>query len=312
MATLRSPCTEVTSLFATVSDSIAASGLVCFWSGPMSTPIGVSPLVLLKDGDGPPIVIAHGLAGTVQVSKLAACIRTPHPIYGIQAKGVDGTEEPLERVEDMASYYVGALQERFPDGPYIVIGYSFGGLVALEMAQRLKDCGKEILQLTLLDAYPHPHFLRLPARMSLFVRRMWSHGRQMGQMPARAGWSYFLKGLKRRLHLAPVREPAPPASRSSPRERILHRVSEKAYKAYLDYEPKFYAGKVSFVTTETKTFFPADPATAWKHLVADLEVEVVPGNHLNIVTTEFESLAVLLTRYIQQTDAQIAELSQSL
>ena len=275
----------------------------------MPTPIGGSPLVLLKDGKGPAIVIAHGLAGTVQVARLAACFQTPHPIYGIQAKGVDGAEEPLDRVEDMASYYVDAIDKHFPNGPYIVIGYSFGGLVALEMAQRLKDRGKEILQLTLLDAYPHPQFLRFPTRTSLFVRRMISHGQQMWHMPIRAGWSYFVKGVKRRLHLAPSHEPPPP--RSSPRERILHLVSEKAYKAYTDYEPRFYAGKVSFVTTETKTFFPADPATAWKHLVAELEVEVVPGDHLNIVTTKFESLAALLTRYIQQADLQMSELSQS-
>jgi acetoacetyl-CoA synthetase len=272
----------------------------------MSTPPGGSPLVLLKEGYGPPIVIAHGLAGTVQVSKLAACIDAPNPVYGIQAKGVDGGDEPLDRVEDMASYYIEAINRTCPDGPYIVIGYSFGGLVALEMAQRLHDSGKQILQLIMLDAYPHPHFLRLPTRVSLFVRRMTTHGQQMCHMPVRVGWTYFLNGVKRRLHLAPRNEPAPVSS--SPRERVLHRVSEKAYQAYTDYQPRFYAGKVSFVTTETKTFFPADPAAAWKHLAAVLEVEVVPGDHLNIVTTEFASLGALLTRYVQNADSQIPSL----
>lgn len=273
----------------------------------MSTSLRGSPLVLLKEGVGPPVVIAHGLAGTVQVSKLAACIDAPNPVYGIQARGVDGADEPLDRVEDMASYYMEALNQSCPNGPYIVIGYSFGGLVALEMAQRLRSNGKSILQLIMLDAYPHPHFLRLPTRMSLFVQRMRTHGQEIWYMPFRAGWTYFWKGVKRRLHLAPRNESIP--ADSSARERILHRVSEKAYQAYTDYEPRFYAGKVSFVTTETKTFFPADPAAAWKHLAADLEVEVVPGDHLNIVTTEFASLGALLTRYVQNADSQIPTLT---
>jgi acetoacetyl-CoA synthetase len=268
----------------------------------MCTPFGGSPLVLLKGGEGPPILIAHGIAGTVQVSKLAACIDAPNPIYGIQAKGLDGADEPLNRVEDMAGYYIEALKRYCPHGPYIVIGYSFGGLVALEMAQRLHE-SKEILLLILLDAYPHPQFLRLAVRASLFVRRMRTHGQHMLQMPVRTGWTYFWKGVKRRLHLVPHSEPVPVSGSAG--ERILYQVSEKAYEAYANYQPRFYRGKVSFVTTKTKTFFPAKPATAWKHLVADLEVEVVPGDHLNIVTTQFVSLAAVLTRYVQKADRQV-------
>jgi pimeloyl-ACP methyl ester carboxylesterase len=51
-------------------------------------------------------------------------------------------EEPFDCVEDMAQYYVEGLNELQPCGPYILIGYSFGGLVALEMAQRLSDSGE--------------------------------------------------------------------------------------------------------------------------------------------------------------------------
>jgi len=272
----------------------------------MSTSTRVSPLVLLKDGVGPPIIIAHGLCGTVQVSKLAQHIQTQHPVYGIQAKGVDGAEEPLDSVEEMASYYVEALEEHFAAGPYFIVGYSFGGLVALEMAQRLKARGQKILLLAMLDAYPHPHFLRLPTRANLFARRIRTHTRLIWEMPARDGWSYFVRGLKRRLHLAGRIEKRPsPASADTPApDPILRKVSDKSYAAYAHYQPRFYAGKVSFVATDTKTFFPPDPVPAWKHLVADLEVQVVHGDHLNIVTTEFESLADVLTRYVQQADTQ--------
>ena len=49
--------------------------------------------------------------------------------------------------------------------------------------------------------------LRFPTRMTLFVRRLKTHGQQMLQMPARDGWAIFLQGVKCRLHLAPASEP---------------------------------------------------------------------------------------------------------
>jgi surfactin synthase thioesterase subunit len=53
-------------------------------------------------------------------------------------------EEPFERIEDMAEFYLDALNELQPQGPYILIGYSFGGLVALEMAKCLLDEGRSV------------------------------------------------------------------------------------------------------------------------------------------------------------------------
>ena len=152
----------------------------------MSTLTRFSPFVQIKAGrENPPIFIAHGLSGTVQFGELARHIRTAHPIYGIQAQGIDGTAEPLECVEDMAKLYLDALEELYPQDPYILIGYSFGGLVALEIAQRLSERRKKVALLVLLDAYPHPHFLLAPDRLRLFLKRMKNHTRQMWQLSLR-------------------------------------------------------------------------------------------------------------------------------
>src|SRR2546421_3756096 len=111
----------------------------------MPTQTRTSPFVKIRDGSQkPPIVIAHGLSGLVQFEELAKHIRTEHPIYGIQARGIDGAEEPLDRVEDMAQFYLNAFDELYAGDVYILVGYSFGGLVALEMAQRLAARGKKI------------------------------------------------------------------------------------------------------------------------------------------------------------------------
>jgi thioesterase domain-containing protein len=260
---------------------------------------------LLKDGnEAPPILIAHGLSGTVQVHKLAKHIQTDQPVYGIQAKGVDGKEEPFDRIEDMASYYIDELDEILPEDSYILVGYSFGGLVALEVAQRLQQKGKKIPLLVFIDTYPHQRFTRFSTRSKWFLLRMGGHLSHMRQQPLRAAWSYFFKGVKRRLYLSEaVLETAapqkiPPADAA--RQEILQRLKQRTFASYEKYNPRFYPGKIKFITTETKTFFPSDPATVWKHLAAEFEVEVVPGDHLNIVTTEFQSLAEALTRYIEE------------
>src|SRR5580698_6922539 len=161
------------------------------------------PFVQLKAGsEKPPILIAPGLGGRVNFFQLAKHIRTGHPIYGIQSKGTDGMEEPFERVEDMAKFYLGALKELQPQGPYILIGYSFGGLVALEMAQRLSEDGKKIGLLVLIDSYPHPRYMSARQRLLLGLQRSRSRITKMRQKPFDEAISYFLDGVQRRLRIA--------------------------------------------------------------------------------------------------------------
>ena len=262
-----------------------------------------SPFIQIKAGSQkPPIFITHGLCGTAQFSGLAKQILTVHPIYGIQGKGIDGMEEPFERVEDMAEFYLEALENLCPQGPYILIGYSFGGLVALEMAQRLETKSK-VAFLVLVDAYPHPSYYAWPERMRLSATRAKGHVNAMRQLPFASAFSYFLNGLKRRLHIPGAGEESKPSAEmlSLPfGESALRRVKQKAYLAYESYRPSFYRGRIYFITTQTKSFFPEDPAAIWGPLTADLQVKMIPGNHLNIVTTEFKELAAVLTRYIEQ------------
>jgi acetoacetyl-CoA synthetase len=273
----------------------------------MSTPLRFSPFLQLKAGlEKPAIFIAHGLSGTVQVSELAKHIQTERPVYGIQAKGLDGKEDPFDSVEDMAGFYLNTLHEIDPQDPYILIGYSFGGLVALEMAQRLLENGKGVALLVMLDAYPHPRFMPAALRARLIARRTRIHARHMFDSSLPEAFTYFTKGLKHRLQVAKAlnhSEGGGETSSLSSEWAALRRVSERAYAAYANYRPRFYPGKINFVTTAEKTFFPGDPREVWTNLSKEIAVEVVPGNHLNIVTTEFETLASVLTRYVQAVPA---------
>jgi acetoacetyl-CoA synthetase len=264
-----------------------------------------SPFVQIKAGDKqPPILIVHGLAGTLPFFGLAQHIRTSHPIYGIQAKGVDGLEEPLESVEDMASFYLDSLKELQPHGPYMLIGYSFGGLVALEMAQRMRKNNENVALLVLLDAYPHPRYLTPDQRLSLIARRAMRNVYEIKQRLSRT-ISYVSRRFERQLHAGIYNDGnrLPEGSRLS-FEYATSRVKNKAYVALARYRPLFYEGKIKFVKSESDLYFPADPVAVWVNLAAGIECETVSAGHLDMVMTDTESLGSVLTRYVNEAFGQ--------
>jgi acetoacetyl-CoA synthetase len=266
-----------------------------------------SPFVSLKAGAAhPPVLITHGLGGRARFTQLAKHIRTSHPIYGIQARGIDGREEPFDRIEDMAQFYLADLKKLQPEGPYVLIGYSFGGLVALEMAQRLSDEGKRVQLLVMVDAYPHPRQMSRRQRLLLGLQRTKRRLSQMSQRSFPDALSYVIGGLKHRFGIAAGHDPnpdSPEASRLSLAATTLQ-VKRKAYLALARYQPRPYSGKIKFLKSESDEYFPGDPVPVWTKLAADFEVETVPGSHLDMVTTHFESLAAVLTRYLQEAFSQ--------
>jgi thioesterase domain-containing protein len=261
-----------------------------------------SPFVQLKAGSAkPPILIAPGVGGRASFSELAKHIRTKHAIYGIQAKGVDGMEEPFESIEDMAQFYLDALSELEPDGPYILIGYSLGGLVALEMAQRLSKAGQNVALLVLLDTYPHPRYLPLCQLLWLLPKRVGGQISDIKKMPIGDAFLYLVRRLGRGWHIdrAQRRMPPPGTSGLSFAATTL-RVKESDFVALARYRPRFYRGKIRFVRPEANPYLPNDPTAVWTKLADALEVETVPGDHLGMVGTHFESLAAVLTRYVEE------------
>ncbi|MBD0422673.1 amino acid adenylation domain-containing protein, partial [Streptomyces sp. TRM S81-3] len=76
-----------------------------------------------------------------------------HPLYGLQAQGLDGTSRPAGSVAEMAAAYVDRIRSVQESGPYHIVGWSFGGTPAHEIAVRLRAAGEQV-SLILLDAYP--------------------------------------------------------------------------------------------------------------------------------------------------------------
>jgi len=115
----------------------------------------LSPLVLLRAprsaAAAPPFFWIHPLGGSVLCYReLALHLGEDREIWGLEAPGLEAGE-PLDRIEDLAAFHLAALREERPQGPYLLGAWSFGGLVALEMARRLEDEGEDVPLVALLD-----------------------------------------------------------------------------------------------------------------------------------------------------------------
>ena len=264
------------------------------------------PLSLLKAGsEAPPVFIAHGLGGSIlEFFPVVRHIQSSRPIYGIQAKGTDGLQDPLDRIEDMAQFYLDAIGEVQPRGPYLLIGYSLGGLVTLEMAQRLSARGEKVALLAMLDAYPFRSYLPFSQRVKLMSRRARYHASIARKLPARQAVTYFLNPAQRQAHNSVERQ-RDAGQLSGMIARAAARVRDSANLALLRYRPRFYDGTIKFVKAEIESEFPDDPVAVWSKLTREFEVETVPGDHQGILNTHFESLASVLSRYLREASARI-------
>jgi acetoacetyl-CoA synthetase len=267
-----------------------------------------APLVLLKAGTAePPVFIAHGMGGNVMdFFQLVKHIRSPHPIYGMQAKGLDGVEEPFDRIEDMAQFFLDAIKELQPHGPYLLMGYSLGGLVALEMAQRLSENGEEVALLAMMESYPYRSYLPAKQRIRLFARLLRHYAATLIHLPVREAFSYIMHPAERLAYVS--RDGSQGGRNQLPLDvwftPAILRMRDRAYRALKRYRPRYYPGKIHFVRAEILSEFPDDPAGVWAGLAADFEAETVPGGHLEIINTHFECLAAVLYRYLREASQQ--------
>lgn len=257
-----------------------------------------SPLVRLKSGIGEPLFIVHGIGGNVlELFKLGQSIDTPRPVYAIQARGVDGSEEPHDSVFDMVDYYVAHLRSVQPRGPYFLAGYSFGGIVAMDMARRLQALGERVPLVACIDTYAHPKTFPKKQRQLIRLRGILGNFRTM---PFGEALRLTVARLRNR---GTANLPAAMVMADSPEDgtgAALRKVHAAAFKALSDYRPWPYLGTVEFLKPE-HSIFPVAPHRIWGALIeGGLEVHHVPGDHGSMVRAEVASLARALSQVLRR------------
>jgi aspartate racemase len=118
------------------------------------TPVG-SIVEIQGHGSRPPVYLVHGVGGGMfwGYSNLARHVGTTQPIYAFKSRGLDGLPE-WPTIEEMARHYLADLRAQRPQGPYLLGGYCFGGVVAYEMARQLQAQGEKVALLALMNCSP--------------------------------------------------------------------------------------------------------------------------------------------------------------
>ncbi len=117
--------------------------------GPFS---GLLPMQTGKSDDHPLFLIPPAGGSSLCYTSLTRYLGSDLPVYGLQAQGLDGKQDLLVQVEAMASSYLELIRSIQPQGPYQLGGWSFGGIVAFEMAQHLQAEGQRVALLALIDS----------------------------------------------------------------------------------------------------------------------------------------------------------------
>jgi thioesterase domain-containing protein len=235
-------------------------------------------LVLIKAGkpERPAFFCVHGAGGDVlNLHDVGRGLAPGQPVYGVQARGMDGKERPHEDIVEMAADYLSEIRQVQPCGPYLIGGYSAGGIIAFEMAQQLTAAKEEVGMLVFLDTFS-----------PLMELRQLSFGARLQQV--RWEGLDYLRGVviryrdkkrhrreKRALDELLARDqPVPPELR----EIHLMRAFSAAAKKYA---PRPWSGRAMLFAAEKVAyiFSGSGPARGWDKLIPQLTVQKVAGNH---------------------------------
>ena len=100
--------------------------------------------------------LVHGVDGSVLWAvEFARLLQTSRSVIGIQAVGLEGSDSPLRKMNELVAHVVREIKEIQPRGPYSIAGYCFGGMVAYEVARHLVAAGDEVQFLGMIDV-PFP------------------------------------------------------------------------------------------------------------------------------------------------------------
>jgi thioesterase domain-containing protein len=277
------------------------------------TRIDRSTVVPLRNFNGslPPLFMVHGVGGNVLgFYSLAKCLNADQPVYGIQAQSLLPDREALLGLEQMAAQYVADMREVFPRGPFNLLGFSFGGLVAYEIAQQLKAVGLEVGLLGMLDTR-QPELMRgVQTRGPLHRRIVWRMRLLYLRTHRRNGrLRYLWRRLGERMQRANYMYAATKGQGKV--ASAVRNVREINYVAGVSYTVRPYPGKVTLFRAEhDPNEQPLPPDLSWgQYALGGVEIKELPGDHGRILYQPgLNALAAELTMALKEVEA--AEPSQ--
>jgi thioesterase domain-containing protein len=233
-------------------------------------------------GSRSPLFCIAGVAGGVSVFRiLAKHLGTDQPLYGLQPPEPDGKRPALLTVPDIARHYIQEIRAAQPQGPYFLAGFSFGGLVAFEIASLLREQGQSTALLIMFDS----DLSKMSEEVSTSerIKNRWE--------VYRFHCHHFLFGPERASHLKTtiqgkcaklvyrmyevVGRPVPPSVAA------LGRINDIQTFASYNYSPPVYPGRVTLFRCHVRR--PGEKLgydLGWgKTAAGGLEIYDVPSDH---------------------------------
>lgn len=194
------------------------------------------------------------------------------PCYGLQPLGLDGEQAPHTTTEGMAAHFIREIRAIQPNGPYLLAGTCFGGMIAVEVGRQLQGLGQQIAFLGLLDTpFPNP---------TLGSKVSW-HLRSLQALQPKDQFAYVLERIKRRTarllgQFYLKRKRAVPAG-------LRHLYAEAGVaQATNNYIPDHYQGKITLFRARGAVDDAGADGVAWgwSRVATDgVDVHLVPGDH---------------------------------
>ncbi|WP_066383167.1 non-ribosomal peptide synthetase [Anabaena sp. CA = ATCC 33047] len=265
--------------------------------------ISVSPLVSIQPlGNQKPFFCIHPSEGhVICYYHLAKYLGAERPFYGLVAPGLYGECEPYNQIEDMANFYIQALKKVQPEGPYLLGGWSMGGVIALEMAIQLQKQGENVDFLALIDSKPptlnnhHQDFSKVTDAQllaNIAIGTAASFGKDLSFLKTTLETIAPEKQLSYVLDIMKKEDFLPPDISLEQISYFLA-VNKANHQAIINYRAKLYSGKVSFFQAshslniqevEQISQDANERILAWNQLVQEItDVHILPGDHYTIL-----------------------------
>jgi acyl transferase domain-containing protein/thioesterase domain-containing protein/short-subunit dehydrogenase len=262
-----------------------------------------------KSADRAPFFICSGMFGNIlNLRHLAIHIGAERTVYGLQARGLYGEQAPHETFEEMARDYLAEVRAVQPHGPYLIGGFSGGGVVAFEMAQQLKDAGEEVALVVMLDT-PYPEVQQLSAvdRISMKLQDLKRDRSRFVTNWVKRRIAWELKRLRKGVEDKPVST-----------EQFHNEEIEAAFRrALARYRGRPYAGPIVNFRPHHEVAYrlrdgiqlDADRSVVradngWSGIAHSLRMIAVPGSHDSMVLEpNVRVLTTLMREEMKQAEA---------
>jgi len=286
---------------------------------------GWSSLVPIQtNGSRPAFFCIHPHGGNVLVYReLSRQLGSDQPFYGLQSQGLDGSQPPLTKIEDMASLYLREIRRVQAHGPYFIGGYCLGGAVAYEAACQLSAMGEEVALLALFDTMEFSTFPPASIWQTSYYnfQRLGYHVANLWQLKS-GDRSRFISEKIRSLRVrVPVwfarqnkviREKSPQDGSSSSETQALDRVWNANFQAYVDYVAKPYSGIVTDIRPRRQYRLLDRPQYKWDRLArGGQRIVELPVNPPAMLSDPFvKHLAFALRKCLDEAIASASSSAQ--